>query len=78
MRKFLFLSFMLMLAGLTSWAQRNVTGRVTDASGAPISGASIKIQNTNAGVVTKEDGTFSITVPANRNTLLGRAGSGCR
>ncbi len=59
-----------MLVGLASWAQRTVTGKVTDASGAPVSGASVQVQNTRAGTVTKDDGTFSLTVPANGKTLL--------
>ncbi|HVF95928.1 MAG TPA: TonB-dependent receptor plug domain-containing protein, partial [Flavisolibacter sp.] len=70
MRKFLFLSFMLMLTGLASWAQRTVTGRVTDANGTPVSGASVIIQNTRTGTVTKDDGSFSINVPANGRTLV--------
>lgn len=70
MRKFLFLSFMLMLAGLTSWAQRTVSGRVTDANGNPVPNASVQVQNTQVGTVTREDGTFSLTVPANGRVLL--------
>ena len=49
---------------------RNVTGRVTDANGNPVPGASVQIQNTTLGTVTKEDGTFTLTVPANRRVLL--------
>ena len=49
MRKFLLLSVMLMLAGFSSWAQRTVTGRVTDAAGAPLAGASVQIKGTNKG-----------------------------
>ena len=48
---------------------RTVTGRVTDANGAPIAGASVLVHNTNVGTVTREDGTFSITVPANARVL---------
>lgn len=70
MRKFLCFSIMLMLAGLTSWAQRTVTGRVTDASGAPIPNASVMVQNTKVGTVTKDDGSFSLTVPANGRVLV--------
>ncbi|HVF81205.1 MAG TPA: SusC/RagA family TonB-linked outer membrane protein, partial [Flavisolibacter sp.] len=70
MRKFLFLSFMLMLTGLTSWAQRTVTGRVTDATGAPVPNASVIIKNTQTGTVTKDDGSFSINIPANSRTLV--------
>lgn len=70
MRKFLCLSVMLMLAGLTSWAQRTVTGRVTDASGAPVAGASVQVKNTTVGAVTRADGTFSVSVPANGKALV--------
>lgn len=70
MRKFLILSVMLMLAGVTSWAQRTITGRVTDANGNPVSGASVEVQNTRTGTVTKDDGTFTLTVPANGRTLM--------
>ena len=61
---------MLMLAGLTSWAQRTVTGRVTDASGAPIPNASVVVQNTKVGTVTKDDGSFSLNVPASGRVLV--------
>lgn len=70
MRKTLLLSFMLMLAGLTSWAQRTVSGKVTDDKDNPIPGASVVIKNTRTGTVTKDDGTFSITVPPNASTLV--------
>ncbi|HYC29315.1 MAG TPA: TonB-dependent receptor plug domain-containing protein, partial [Chitinophagaceae bacterium] len=70
MRKVLLLSFMLMLAWTTSLAQRSLSGKVTDANGNPIVGASVVIQNTKSGTVTKDDGTFSITVPANARALV--------
>src|SRR5215218_4174191 len=70
MRKFLVLSLGLMLTGLTSWAQRTITGKVTDANGNPVPSASVLIQNTRAGTVTKEDGSFSINVPASGRTLV--------
>lgn len=70
MRKLLFLSVMLMLAGLTSWAQRTVTGRVTDANGNPVPNASVQVRNSQVGTVTKDDGTFSLAVPANGRALV--------
>lgn len=71
MRKFLLLMLGSLLLCLQLLAQnRTVTGRVTDANGNPVSGASVQVQNTRIGTVTKDDGTFSIGVPANRRTLV--------
>jgi len=70
MRKLLLLSLVLMLTGLVSWAQRTVSGKVTDANGNPVPSASIQVQNTQVGTVSKEDGTFSLTVPANGRRLV--------
>jgi len=70
MRKIVFLSLVLMLAALSSWAQRTITGRVTDANGNPVAGASVQIQNTKLGTVTKDDGSFSLNVPADGRTLV--------
>src|SRR6476620_5670088 len=70
MRKFLLVSLVLMLTGLASWAQRTVTGKVTDANGNPVPSASVQVQNTQVGTVTKEDGTFSLSVPANGRKLV--------
>ena len=51
------------------WAQnRTVTGKVTDEKGAGIGGATVKAGSTK-GTSTKEDGTFTLSVPANVKTL---------
>lgn len=70
MRKTLLVSFMLTLAGLSALAQRSLSGKVTDANGNPVIGASVVIQNTRTGTVTKDDGSFSITVPPNARALV--------
>lgn len=71
MRNFLTLLPAVLLLSLQLLAQnRTVTGRVTDANGNPISGASVQIQNTNVGTVTKDDGTFSLTVSATGRVLV--------
>ncbi|RZK45870.1 MAG: SusC/RagA family TonB-linked outer membrane protein, partial [Pedobacter sp.] len=49
---------------------RTVTGRVTDANGNPLVGASVQIKGTTQGTVTREDGSFSITVADNSRTLV--------
>lgn len=40
-----------------------ITGRVTDAKGNPLAGASVKIEGTNQGTLTDRDGHFSLSAP---------------
>jgi len=47
-----------------------VTGKVVDNKGLPLPGVSVKLKNTNAGVVTNVDGVFSINVPDNTAVLV--------
>ena len=54
----------------TALAQRTVTGKVTDDKGNPIPNASVQVKGTTTGTVTKEDGLYSLTVPANGRTLV--------
>lgn len=70
MRKFLLFSVMLTLLAIQSWAQRTVTGKVTDDKNTPLPNVSVQVKGTSAGTITKEDGTFSLTVPANGRTLV--------
>jgi TonB-dependent starch-binding outer membrane protein SusC len=70
MRKFLCLSMVLMLMSISAWAQRTVTGKVTDDKGAPLSNVSVQVKGTNVGTVSAGDGSFTITVPANGRTLV--------
>jgi TonB-linked SusC/RagA family outer membrane protein len=50
---------------------RQVTGRITDSrTGAPVSGATIRVQGSNTAVVTANDGSFSISAGANARTLV--------
>lgn len=53
----------LILVGLQAWAQRTVTGKVSDANAAPISGATVSVVNGTANAVTSEAGTFTIAIP---------------
>ena len=61
---------MLMLAGLMSLAQQAVSGKVTDDTGNPIAGASVVIKSTRTGTVTRDDGTFTINLPADAQILV--------
>ncbi len=55
---------LILLGALFLWSSQcvfaQVTGKVTDANGAPIPGASIKIKGTNKGTTTNVDGTFTL------------------
>ena len=70
MRKILLLSLTAVLVTLQVWAQRTVTGKVTDDKGLPIPNVSILVKGTNAGTVTGTDGSYSLAVPANGKTLV--------
>jgi TonB-dependent starch-binding outer membrane protein SusC len=50
--------------------ERTVTGKVTDEKGFSIPNVSVTIKGTKTGTTTKPDGSFSLTVPANANTLV--------
>ncbi|HVU54074.1 MAG TPA: SusC/RagA family TonB-linked outer membrane protein [Puia sp.] len=64
MRKCLVLTILLTAFAFLSRAQnREVTGTVTDSSGAPISGASINIKGKRGGTSAGPDGHFRIQVP---------------
>lgn len=52
---------------------KTVTGKVTDQStGQALPGVSVLVKGTSVGTATDADGTFSINVPANANTLVFR------
>lgn len=66
MRKHLKELWLLLLAfafPLSILAQVAVSGRVTSPTGIPVSGASVKVRNSNAGTTTDADGKFSINLP---------------
>ena len=58
MRKLLYLlaGMLLLLCNTVFAQQREVTGKVTDANGVPVNGASIRIKNARTGTSTAADG----------------------
>jgi TonB-linked SusC/RagA family outer membrane protein len=69
MRKLLvFLAATLFLTG-ELFAQKSITGRVTDEKGNPIANASVTIKGTTTGTITKEDGSYSLNVTATVNQI---------
>jgi len=64
MRKILFLlGGLLLLIGELSAQNRTVSGKVTDANGAPVSNASVIAKGTRIGTTTNATGSFSFSVP---------------
>ena len=46
------------------WAQHTVRGKVTDPDGRPLPGVTVMVQGTTTGTITKDDGTWSLSVPS--------------
>ncbi len=65
----LLLLFFLSLCSM-SFAQKTVTGTITDPDGVPLIGASVVAKGTTTGSITDLDGNFSLNVPENTATLV--------
>ncbi|MBS2098294.1 SusC/RagA family TonB-linked outer membrane protein [Carboxylicivirga linearis] len=48
--------------GIASYAQVNVTGKVTDTQGSPIPGVTVSEKGTSNGIITDIDGNYSLSV----------------
>lgn len=71
MKKIYLLVMSLCLSLLAMAQDRQVTGIVSDQSdGNPIPGVNVVAKGTNVGTATDKDGKFSLSVPANVNTLV--------
>lgn len=70
MRKILMLMLSVFVLSTQMFAQnRTVSGKVSDANGNPIAGASVLVKGTRIGTTTNQDGSFSLNVPAKARTL---------
>jgi TonB-linked SusC/RagA family outer membrane protein len=65
----IFLLLGVLLSG-SLFAQKRVTGKVTEANNQPVSGASVQVKGTAVGTLSLPDGSFALMVPAGRNTLV--------
>ena len=65
LRKLSLLLSFLLLCFFVRAQQKNVSGKVTDSEGKGIPGISIIVKGTRAGASTGNDGTFSLSAPAN-------------
>lgn len=69
LRKLICIS-LLSLLSFSIFAQKRITGKVTANDTTPIAGATIQVPGTSTGTATLNDGSFAITLPAGRNTLV--------
>ena len=56
--------------GIQLNAQRTISGKISDAQGEPLIGASIVVKGTSSGAVTDLNGQYTVSVPANAKTLV--------
>lgn len=61
-------------AAVTQVQTITVKGRVVDAEGQPLIGATVSVKGSNKGVVTDLDGNFQIEVPANATLMVSYVG----
>jgi TonB-linked SusC/RagA family outer membrane protein len=60
-----------LLFAFSTYAQKVIKGKVTDAAdGSGIPGVSVLVKGTSAGTNTQSDGSFTLSVPQNSNTLV--------
>ena len=67
---------LLLLAGVSAWAQQTITGTVTGDQGEALIGVSILIQGSGSGTVTDLDGNYSITAQEQDVLLFSYTGYG--
>ncbi|MBS1577534.1 MAG: SusC/RagA family TonB-linked outer membrane protein [Bacteroidetes bacterium] len=75
MRKRVSLFACLVLCSILAISQtKEVTGKIMDAQGTPVSGATIKIKGANGGTSANVDGTFRLNVSANATLIVSSVG----
>jgi len=70
MKKFSLIVAMLLFVATATFAQRTVTGTVTDESGETLISVNVVVKGTTIGSITDLDGKYSIKVPDGSNTLV--------
>jgi TonB-linked SusC/RagA family outer membrane protein len=70
MRKLFLLLWGVVFFAAQALAQRTISGKVTNDKGTPLQNVSVMVRGTTTGTITKADGTYSLTVPANGKALV--------
>ena len=69
------LSFILIFACTSIYAQTEITGTVIDETGEGVIGATVKEKGTSNGTVTDIDGNFKLKVGVNQTLVISYIGS---
>jgi TonB-dependent SusC/RagA subfamily outer membrane receptor len=69
MRKLLLAAVAFLIFTGTLLAQKSITGTVTDDKGTPLPNVSVVVKGSSVGTVTRSDGSYSLTLPANAKQL---------
>ncbi len=64
-----FLAAALWLGVTGAWAQRQITGKVSDEAGNPVPGVSVMVKGTSRGTTTAGNGRYEISVPGAASVL---------
>ncbi|MEP6726940.1 MAG: TonB-dependent receptor [Bacteroidota bacterium] len=71
MRKLILMALLLSACASTLLAQqKTISGKVTDAKGETLPNVSVLIKGSRQGTATKQDGTYSLIVPANAKMIV--------
>lgn len=74
MKNFLFSLFILLGMVSATWAQRTISGKVTDSGGSPLIGVNILEAGTSNGVVTDLDGNYTLSVSEGATVVFSYTG----
>jgi len=72
--KLLFVAGWLCFAQLALAQTREVTGKVLDANGAPVNGATVSVKNARGGAIAGSDGSFKINAAPNATLVVSAVG----
>src|SRR6185295_10885667 len=62
---------LLLVNSATLWAQREVSGQVTDGENkSPLQGVNVTVKNSRVGTATDADGKFRLAIPADAKILV--------
>ena len=70
MMKKITLFFILILSFSALYAQKNITGYITDGNNEPLIGVSVVVKGTAIGIMTDTDGKFKLSVPESAKILV--------